>query len=218
MPEDNIPQEQLTLTPKDFLDKLDFLNWYRYFAILKELSRLAPGTILEVGPGEGTIKRIFKPFVETYATMDLNPRLNPDFLDDVRSHQKEAEEKFNCVIAADILEHIPFTDLPQAAKNIFLYLTPGGSALITIPHRAWFVFGLTWLWDYRSILLRFPDGMRRAYHTLRGRTNPIDRDHQWEIGDGHHTISDVEKVFKGAGFNIVKREALLYVDFWVLRK
>ncbi|MDP3956537.1 MAG: methyltransferase domain-containing protein [bacterium] len=211
-------ERQFTLTPKDFLKKLDFLNWYRFFFILKELARLEPKTILEVGPGEGTIKRVFQPFVERYAVIDVNSKLAPDFLGDIRTTFKEAEGKFECLIAADILEHIPFEDLPKAAQNIFSYLTPGGYALVTIPHRAWFLFWMGWL-TYTHHVWRAPEWLRNLTQRARGRReNPIDPDHEWEIGDGRHSIEDVEKVFKDASFKIEKRVGLLYVDFWVLKK
>ncbi|HEY4523537.1 MAG TPA: methyltransferase domain-containing protein [Candidatus Paceibacterota bacterium] len=219
MPEDYIPLKQFTLTPKDFLNKLDFLNWYRFFFILKELARLEPKYVLEVGPGEGTIKRVFKPFVEKYAVMDVNAKLTPDFSGDVRTRFKEAEAKFDCIIAADILEHIPFTDMALAAENLFSYLIPNSHALITIPHRASNFLYMTPA--QVPHILRIPTGFLSPgsfYRRFIKRKIWIDPDHQWEIGDGHHTIADVEKVFAAAGFKIEKREALLYVDFWVLKK
>lgn len=218
MPDTYNKERQFTLTPKDFLNKLDFLDWYRFFFIIKELARLEPKRILEIGPGEGTIRRVFLPYVERYAVMDVNPKLTPDFSGDIRTHLKEAEGKFECVIAADILEHIPFKDLPGAAKNIFSYLTPGGHALITIPHRAWFLFWMSWV-TYAHHVWRAPEWLRSLSQRIRGRReNPIDPDHEWEIGDGRHSTTDVDKVFKEAGFKIEKRRALLYVDFWVLKK
>ena len=212
-------ERQFTLTPKDLLKKLDFLNWYRFFFIIKELARLEPKTILEVGPGEGTVRRVFEPYVERYAVIDVNPRLSPYFSGDIRTRFKEAEEKFECLIAADILEHIPFEDLPKAAQNIFSYLTPNGHALITIPHRA---SNFLWMTPTQTPhAFRVPTGFLSPgafYRRFVKRKIWIDPDHQWEIGDGHHSIANVEKVFKETGFKIEKRQTLLYVDFWVLRK
>lgn len=213
------PQKQFELSREEFLAKLDFLNWDRYFAITKELTLLQPKSILEIGPGEGTLKRLFAPFVERYATMDVNPKLEPDVLGDIRSQQAGLDGKFDVVIAADILEHIPFPEVEAALRNIHTYLAPSGHALITIPHRAWFVLGLSWLWNYRRCVLRAPDWIRTAYHRIvRWRKPPIDPDHQWEIGDGEHSIKDVEGKMRTVGFAIEKRNKLLYVDFWVLKK
>ena len=210
---------QFKLSQEKFLAKLDIINWYRYFFILKELTRLKPKTILEIGPGEGSIKRVFEPFVYQYATMDINPNLSPDFVGDVRTPIPDAREKFDAVVAADILEHIPFEDLGTALINIRACLCLGGHALITIPHRASY-----FLWmDPRYIpkVIRIPTGFLSPgafYRRFIKRKIWIDPDHQWEINDGYHTIQDVEKVMKDAGFEIEKRQTLLYVDFWVLKK
>lgn len=210
--------KQFRLTPWEFLAKLDFLNWIRYAAMVKELTNQKPKSILEIGPGEGVVKKVIEGFVENYDTLDVNPRLSPTYEGDVRETKNELREKYDCAIAADILEHIPFADLEKALKNLFFYLKPGGTALITIPHRVWFVFKLSWL-NGNGNLFRFPGWTRTFYHRLRGRKeNPIDLDHQWEIGDGKHTVDDVEKVMKEAGFKIEKRQKLAYVDFWTLRK
>ncbi len=211
-------ERQFRLTPEEYLAKLDFLNWYRYFFIVRELCRMRAKTVLEIGPGEGTVKRVMLPFVETYTTMDINERLGPDVVSDVRISAPELSGKFDAVIAADILEHIPFPELLAALRNMHEYLAPGGHALITIPHRAWFTFRMSWR-DYRHHVLRAPGWFRTLYHRLKGRReNPIDPDHAWEIGDGTHRVRDVEERMRDAGFAILKREPLLYVDFWVLRK
>ena len=158
-------------------------------------------------------------FVERYDTLDVNSRLSPTYEGDVRETKKDLREKYDCAIAADILEHIPFGDLEKALGNLHSYLKSDGRSLITIPHRAWFVFGMSWLFNYKQLIIRAPDWKRTLYHRIRGRkNNPIDLDHQWEIGDGKHSTQDVEKIMKNAGFKIEKRENLPYVDFWVLKK
>jgi hypothetical protein len=78
---------------------------------------------------------------------------------------------------------------------------------------------MSWLFNYKQFIVRAPDWKRTLYHRLRGKKeNPIDLDHQWEIGDGKHSVKDVESVMKKSGFEIGKREKMPYVDFWVLKK
>ncbi len=212
-------EKQFRLTPKDFFGKLDFINWYRYFFILKELGRFEPKRVLEIGPGEGTIKRVFEPYAEVYETMDMNPKLNPTYTTDILVRVSAAKEKFDAVVAADILEHIQFEELEKAFTNIRFYLKDDGRALITIPHRA------------SNFLLMTPTQIPRAFRVPTGFLSPgafyrrfikrkiwIDPDHQWEIGDGKHKIKDVENIIKKAGFEIEKRQKLVYVDFWTLIK
>jgi hypothetical protein len=129
------------------------------------------------------------------------------------------DSAYTCVIAADILEHIPFHDLPRALKNIHSYLKKDGIALITIPHRA------------SHFLFMSPTNIPRAFRIPTGFLSPgsfyrrfikrkiwIDPDHEWEIGDGHHTTSGVADMMKNAGFTVEKIEKLIYVDFFVLKK
>ena len=202
-----------------YLKQLDFLNWYRFFFIIKEIIALRPKSILEIGEGSGIIKKIIEPLVEKYETMDVNEKLSPTYLNDVRNLKLELKEKYDCIIAADILEHIQFDNLEKALANLYAYLKKDGKALITIPHRA------------SNFLLMTPTQIPRAFRVPTGFLSPgafyrrfikrkiwIDPDHQWEIGDGKHKIKDVENIMKKVGFTLQKREKLIYVDFWVLKK
>lgn len=203
-------------TSYEFLSGLDLLNWFRYAAIIKKLTKLKPKSVLEAGPGEGVIKSIMSRYVERYDTLDVNSKLEPTYLSDVRGRIPKATGKYDVVIAADILEHIPFVDVPTALRNLREYLMPGGVALITIPHRAWFVFWMDWI-SGQGHTFRFPDWIRTFYHhRLHRRKNPIDTDHSWEIGDGLHKVQDIENIMRDAGFLIKERQELPYVDFWVL--
>ena len=202
-----------------FLNKIDFLNWYRYFAILKKLIEIKPKTILEIGAGEGIIKSIFEKFTDEYRTMDVNDKLNPDYLGKIQEANKQLFGQFDCVIAADVLEHILFSELEKSLKNIFDYLKTGGYALITIPHRASYFLLMTP--TYKPKVIRIPTGflsLKSFYRRFIKRKIWIDPYHQWETEDGKHTMKEVEKIMKQVGFKIEKREKLLYVDFWTLKK
>jgi len=118
-----------------YLQTLDFLNWFRYYHLIKDILRLEALNILEIGSGSGIVKNCIKPLVQTYTVLDINPNLDPDIDDDERVRHPELEERFDCIIAADVLEHIPFADLARCAENLYGYLKSGGKALITIPHR-----------------------------------------------------------------------------------
>jgi len=194
-----------------FLEKLDFLNWYRFFFIIKEIVMFKPKNVLEIGEGSGIVRRAVEPIVNNYETMDVNKNLKPAYLNDIRNFLPQLKEKFACVVAADVLEHLPFENLETALKNINAYLKIGGRALITIPHRSHYLLWMTSL-RHKPRILRMPTLKR-----LIGKTW-IDPDHQWEIGDGKHKIKDVERTMKKVGFNVEKLQKLLYVDFWVLKK
>ncbi len=211
--------KQFHLEVSDFLKKLDMVNWYRYFFLANEMVKNGSKAVLEIGPGEGTLRRLFTPLVEIYETMDVNEKLSPTYQGDVRVRREGIDGRFDCVIAADILEHIPFEDLVSALRNLGGYAKPGGKILITIPHRAsYFLFMSPTNVPH---VFRIPTGFLSPgafYRRFIKRKIWIDPDHQWEIGDGMHSIADVERVIRETGLSIEARKTLFYVDFWILKK
>ncbi len=128
-------EKQFRLEQKYYLKQLDFLNWYRYFFIIKEVIDLLPSDILEIGTGSGIVRNCLQPLVKNYVVLDVNPKLKPDLVGDVRAYQDALENKFDCVIIADVLEHLPFSDFGKSLKHIHSYLRKDGKVLATIPHR-----------------------------------------------------------------------------------
>lgn len=211
--------DQFTLSRDYYLKQLDFLNWYRYYHLVKDVLRLDVAEILEIGSGSGMLRNCLTPLVREYRVMDINPRLAPDWIADVREQQPELTGRFDCVIAADVLEHLPFADLDVACANLHSYLKPGGHALITIPHRQ------------SNFLFMTPTQVPHVVTVPTGFLSPgafwrrfikrkiwIDPNHCWEIGDGHVRVKDVAARLTGADFVIERFEKLLYVDYWVLQR
>lgn len=210
---------QFQLPQSYYLKQLDFLNWYRYYHLVIDILRLEVAHILEIGSGSGVLRNCLTPLVNEYRVLDINPNLAPDFLADLREREQQLMDRFDCVIAADVLEHMPFTDLSVSCANLFSYLRPGGHALITIPHRR------------SNFLFMTPTQVPHVVTVPTGFLSPgafwrrfikrkiwIDPNHFWEIGDGHIRIRDIEAVFNREGFVVKKFEKLLYVDYWVLGK
>jgi len=115
-------KNQFKLSRKYYLKKLDFLDWFRYYYLVKDVIRLGGKNILEIGTGSGLVKNCLGTLVNNFKILDINPNLSPDFLGDVRIYNKKLENNFDIVIAADVLEHMPFYDLSKTIKNIFYYL------------------------------------------------------------------------------------------------
>lgn len=210
-------ERQFSVSPQFYLNGLDFLVWYRFFFLLKDALRLAPQDVLEVGGGSGFLRRCLEPEVARYQTMDINPHLAPEILQDVRVPCEVLRGRFDLVIAADVLEHIPFADLPQVIANLKATVRPGGHALITIPHRqSNFLFmGPAQIPRVMAVPTGFLS-IGAFWRRFIRRRVWIDPNHCWEIGDGHVRIRDVEAVFAAAGWRTVSFRKLLYVDYWVL--
>lgn len=219
MGETNTFESQFSLKRDDYLNNLDFLNWYRYFFIIKFVIDFMPKNILEVGAGSGIVKSCLHPIVKQYTVIDVNPALEPDIVSDVRQFQKELQNRFDCIICADVLEHFPFNDFLKSISNIFSYLLNRGIAIITIPHRqSNFLFMTP---AQKPHVIGIPSGLLSPggfYRRFIKRKIWIDPHHCWEIGDGKIKMKNIEERFRSAGFLIYQFKKLLYVDFWVLAK
>lgn len=211
--------DQFSLRRDYYLSHLDFLNWFRYYHLVKDVLRLGVLDVLEIGTGSGMVRNCLKPLVRDYRVLDINPNLSPDVVADVRVPQPELLGCFDCVIAADVLEHLPFADLAVASTNLFTYLRPGGHALITIPHRqSNFLFMSPTQVPH---VFAVPTGflsLGAFYRRFIKRKIWIDPNHCWEIGDGNVRVRDVESCFNSCGYSVEKFDKLLYVDYWVLKK
>ena len=190
--EQNMNEEfnkQFSLSREYYVRQLDFLNWFRFFYLIKDTLRLGCKLVMEVGVGSGMVRSCLVPHVDEYRVLDINPKLKPDLVADVRESLPILIARFDCIIAADVLEHLPFSELPIVIRNFFSYLKPGGHALITIPHRqSNFLF-----MSPRQIphVIAVPTGFLSwgaFYRRFIKRKIWIDPSHCWEIGDGRVKI------------------------------
>jgi len=222
MPNQENFNSQFLMDYRDYMEGIDLSSWNRYYFIIKEIIRIKPKTILEIGAGSEIVKNCVKGLVEDYRVMDINEKLKPDILSDMRDFRPELKEKFDCLVCAEVLEHMPFRDLEKNLKNIHQYLANSGKALITIPHRRARILIITPFSYQKPLIITLPGWLKSSpksfYRQFIKRKIWIDPHHCWEIGDGKIKKKDVENVFKKVGFNIDKFRKLLHVDFWVLSK
>jgi ubiquinone/menaquinone biosynthesis C-methylase UbiE len=73
-------------------------------------------SILEIGPGSKLVSRELQSMGYTVTTCDFDVHVNPDVVSDVRSLPFE-ENSFDCIMACQILEHIPFEDFKKVIEN-----------------------------------------------------------------------------------------------------
>ena len=213
---------QFNLKQDVFLKGIDLSNWFRYYFILKEAMKLSPKKVLEIGAGNEVVKDFLQKITKNYKVMDINPKLKPDILSDIREFRQELKENFDCIICADVLEHMPLDDLEKNLTNIFNYLTENGKAIITIPHRRARIMIVTPLSYQKPKIFELPPWLKSNpesfFKQIVKRKIWIDPNHCWEIGDGKVRRKDVEKIIKKVGFKIDKFEKILQVDFWILNK
>jgi len=213
---------QFSMGYNDYLEGIDLSNWFRYYFIIKEVIEEKPKSILEIGVGNKIVKNCLKGLVKNYQTMDINPKLNPDILLDLRETKLELKEKFDCLICAEVLEHMSFSDLDKNLFNIHNYLDEKGKAIITIPHRRARFMMITPFSYYKPLIITLPVWIKSSpklfYQQVIKNNVWIDPNHCWEIGDGKIKEKDIKESIGKAGFSIKKFKKLLHVDFFVLEK
>lgn len=211
-------EQQYVLSQREYLSQVDFFTWTRHFHVIKDLCNQVHGDVLEVGTGDGVVKRCTEPFVRSYTVFDINPNLNPDVLGNLLEPQPALAGRFDAVVCTEVLEHLPFEQLPHCLQQLGAFLRDGGRLYLTLPHRKGHMMVVTprqrlWKW-------RFPVGLTslgEAYNRFVRRKIWIDPHHCWEIGDGHIRRQDVEAILRRCGYGTHQFAELPYCDYWVLR-
>lgn len=208
---------QFRMQPRDYVAGLDFYTWTRHFHVLHDLLAREQGDVLEVGTGDGVVRRCAGPFMRSYRVMDINPALQPDIVGNLLDPQPALAASADAVVCAEVLEHLPFEALPRALAQLQGFVRPGGRLYLTLPHRKshmLFVTPRQRLWP-----LRFPVGLlslSEAWNRFVRRRIWIDPHHCWEIGDGRVRRRDVERLLADGGWQVQAFRALPYCDCWIL--
>ena len=85
--------QQYTLSARQYLSQVDFYTWTRHFHVLRDLCALVQGDVLEVGTGDGVVRRCLQPLVRSYAVVDVNAQLQPEVLADYGPYVNPAYAK-----------------------------------------------------------------------------------------------------------------------------
>jgi Methyltransferase domain len=210
---------QFELDRDDYLAHIDFFTWTRHYHLFKDICASVQGDLLEVGTGDGVLKRCVQPFVRSYTVMDINPKLQPDVLADLAIRQPQLLERFDAAVVAEVLEHLPFESFETCIGHLASYLKVDARLFLTLPHRKSHLMIVTP--RQRLSMWRFPIGLTslsEAYNRFIRRRIWIDPHHCWELGDGRIRRLHVESALIRQGFASEHFKALPYCDYWVMRK
>ena len=181
---------------KKYDDLERFIYYYYQTSLVQEFIESDTNTILEIGKGNGFFSDYLKKLGYNVTTCDFDKDLQPDIVADIRNLPFK-ENSFDAVTAFEVLEHIPFEDVPQALAGIAR--SSKKYAIISLPYRStgWeFVFkfpGIRTLFkkSFLSFFLRLP---------LRFGGIKVSGQHYWEIDRWNYRISkvrsEIEKQFK----------------------
>lgn len=168
-------------------------RWNSYYHQLALVRAIAPATLLEVGVGEGVVARQLGTEGISVATLDIAEDLKPDIVGSVTDIPKE-NNSFDAVLAAEILEHIDFADVPQALSE--LARVARTHVVISIPHPG-YVFSISFklpLLPKIDLLAQVPFFWKE--HVFNG-------EHYWELGKKGYPISRFIAAAKDAGLHLV---------------
>jgi hypothetical protein len=111
-------------------------------------------SILEIGPGDHMVTDFLRRKGLEVETMDNDPNLHPDYPRDIK-RPWNLGKRFEAILAAEVLEHVPFRYLDAIAAQAAEHLTAGGCFLVSVP--------------YSTIRLFPKDKRYGAFHSPRGR-------------------------------------------------
>lgn len=150
-----------------------------------EVNKTSPAKVLEIGPGPGIVAEILRRMKVKVTTLDIDPKLNPNICADV-TMLPFADKSFDTVLAAEILEHIPFNEVPKALKE--LSRVARKAIVITLPHFSNFA---------PSVALKlFPYVPRfsKVFPISFPIKHKFDGQHYWEIGKSGFSLSTVRQM------------------------
>lgn len=76
------------------------------------------GNILEIGQGAGIVGGVLRSVGFNVESLDINENLRPTWIGDISSTNFSLDKKYDCVICAEVLEHIPFDKFNTCLENI----------------------------------------------------------------------------------------------------
>lgn len=147
-------------------------RWMSYWHQLVLVRACKPSSVLEVGVGEGVVAERLTQDGVAVTTIDITPDLRPDVVGSVTALPFE-DESFDLVLAAEILEHIEFADVPKALAEI--HRVTRRDVMISIPHPGW-VFSISYklpLLPKIDLLFQIPFFWKE--HQFNG-------EHYWSLG------------------------------------
>ena len=171
-------------------------------------------SILEVGPGSGFFAFIAKNLGYSIKTVDIKARTNPDYLGDFR--EVDISERFDLVAAFEMLQHLPYSDLPSTLKK--LAALSNRYVLISVPTRIHSIglsieipgffaprrLGLGWLRGSHTLSIKWEwpranDPTEREWTGRDDYWNP----HYWEVGRKSFPQSRVLSDIESTGLKIL---------------
>ena len=187
-------------------------RWISYWHQIDEILSLSPNSVLEVGIGNGLVANYLKQREINITTLDIDERLKPDYVGSVLD-MPFADNSFEVVACYEVLEHLPYDDVPRALSEI--HRVSSRYAVLSLPDstRAYRLDIQIPKVGELKILIPLP--------RLKVPKHEFDGEHYWEIGKAGYALRRVVGDMVKAGFRIIKTYRVFenpYHRFFVLEK
>ncbi len=187
-----------------------------YYTQIDAARTTQPKTILEIGVGNKTVCNYLRTLGYTVTTCDFDARLKPNKVGDIRALPFK-DNQFDTVLACEILEHIPFSDVLQALKE--LHRVTRRSVVISIPYSCAFVEQVLAI-SIPFIHKQFRLALRIPYFPFKIIFGDKNKEHYWEMGRRYYSKRRVRRLLRH--YFTIEREFQPLLNsghyFFVLRK
>ncbi len=171
-------------------------RWSTHALVIKEVLLAQPKTVLEIGPGNFLVHDALRTMGFSVKTLDIDKELQPNFHCDIASDDVlKIRERFDLVIASEVLEHVRYNDALSALSNLHQLTS---RVILTLPHtNARSIFG-----GFRGKIpgLKFFGIFTKIF--LFRKVHEFNGQHYWEIGKKNYALASVHKAIESVGWRI----------------
>jgi len=164
--------------------------WYQIRAVLED----KPKTVLEAGLGRGLVTRYLRDQGVVVTTLDIDPSLKPDVVGSITAIPLP-DNSVDCALAAEVLEHIPFSEVPTALRE--LRRVARSRVVISVPDSRHTLLSV----DFKIPLL---PRLAAFFKTPSREDHVFDGQHYWEMGKRGYSYERIAETIVGAGLVIKK--------------
>ena len=164
--------------------------------------KVKPKSVLEIGIGNRIVSNFLKVNGINVVTCDFDETLRPDVVADVRKLPFK-NDKFDLVMACQILEHIPFEDVPKALNSV--YRITKKNVIISLPYNSFNLYGVIKCMPFVKPIkfqLRLFE-----YSFMEHNKNVGTGEHYWEMGKKNYSLNMVREILKTPGFKIISENS-----------
>jgi len=178
-------------------------RWMSYWYQINKIMKLRPKNVLEIGIGNKLVSDYLKKRVINVTTVDINRDLEPDFVCSVTELSSTLKSKYDIILCAQVLEHLPFSEFEVSLKEIAKICER--YAVITLPYGGIDFSLITYLpriglKKILSVKIPFP------------RKHKFNGEHYWEIGKKGYSLSKIRGII--SRYFIIEEEFCPPENMW----